>query len=276
MVKKLCIAVGAVIVGLVVIGVSPRLKSKATDVVNKIRNWNEDVSPESQLKQLHVEMKEIDKDIGLHVHKLAVMKEDVDSTKTELAALKKSVESQREEIAAMTKALDSTNETVSYNGSTYSQSNLVKKLDRAVTAFDRQKTELKARQNVLDRKTETLVVSTQRVKAMQQQKEDLKVAVAELEARLESVKSRQVDQAVEVDDSQVNKCNVLLEKARKTIAIKEYDLELRNDFGLNTKATTEDVLETTTKSKADVVEAAKKAASKPIQSDEVEKTVSSK
>jgi chromosome segregation ATPase len=270
MCKKLCIAVGAVIVGLLVIGISPRLKSTATDVMGKIRSWNEDVSPESQLKQLHVEMKKIDADIGQHVHKLAVLKEDVDSTRTETEALAKKVENQKAEIAAMTKALDSTSEKVSFNGSMYTQSDLVKKLDRAVTTYERQKADLKARQRLLAQKTETLNVSTQRVKAMQQQKEELKVAVAELEARLEAVKSRQVDQAVEVDDSQVNKCNVLLEKARKTIAVEENAQGYRDELGLSQKPAQE--VRDTSKSKADVLEATKKA----LQDDEVETSASTK
>ena len=269
MCKKLCIAVGAVLVGLLVIGVSPRLKSIATDAVGKIRSWNEDVSPEQQLKQLHVEMDKIDKDIQHHVDKLAVVAEEVESQQKSLVKAKQDLTRQKEDVAAMAKALEvSSSQPVSYNGSTFSQSVMIRKLDAARTAYDRAKTELKAKEKILVQKTEMLDQSKARVKAMQDQKQELQVAVADLEARLETLKTKQVNRPIEVNDSKVNECNVLLEKARKRITIEEKKLELYDEMGVTHAEPVKEIRET--KSKEDVLEATKKS----LQDDEAETTAS--
>jgi len=269
MCKKLCIAVGAVIVGLLVIGVSPRIKSAATDLVNKVKTWNEDVSPESLLKQLHVEMAKIDKDIQSHVDKLAVIAEEVESNQKTVAKLKKDQVRQREELTAMKAAFEKSSHEVSFNGSTYSQSAMERKLVAATVAYERQKADVNVKEKLLAQKTEMFELSKQRVKAMQDQKQELQVAVADLEARLETLKVKQVNRPIEVNDSKVNECNVLLEKARKNIATQEKKFELYDELNIGTKEPVKEIRETS-KSKADVLEATKKA----LQDDEVETSAS--
>jgi chromosome segregation ATPase len=259
MLKKLCLAVGAVIVGLAVINFTS-LGSLAKVKFTEMTNWaDRQVPPETKLKQVRVEMSKIDKDIRHHVDKLAVLAEEVDSDRTKVAALKKEQVQRKEEIAAMTKALESTSEKVVYNGSAYNQAAMVKKLDQAVTNYERLKSEVKAKEQVLAQKSDLLDTSKQRIKAMQQQKEELQVAVEELESRIEALKTKKVDRSIEVDDSQVNKCNVLLESVRKRVAQDEKTLELYDELGIKTKMQDGKEVRDTEKSKAEVVERAHKA-----------------
>jgi hypothetical protein len=96
---------------------------------------------------------------------------------------------------------------------------------------------------------------------MRKQKDDLQVAVAELEARLAALKAKQVERPIDVDDSQVNKCNVLLEQVRKTIKTEENKQKLLEELGPPSSTNDNDagVEAPPVKPKADVLDAAKKA-----------------
>jgi len=259
MCKKLCIAVGAVIVGLLAVTFVPRVGHKVGNVWDSVTHWANDVPPEAQLQQLHKEIDKIDKDVRHQVDKLAVMAQEVDNLRERNVATKEKLDKQKADIAAMTKALDSTNEMVKYDGRNYSQKDMIRKIELAVNSYDAQKKEYQAQEKLLTQKSETYEISKERIKAMRQQKEDLQVAVAELEARLAALKTKQVDRPIEVDDSQVNKCNVLLTQVRENIKLQEKRMELYDELGVNT-STKEPARESRPeKTKADVLEQAKKA-----------------
>jgi hypothetical protein len=259
MCKKLCIAVGAVIVGLLAVTFVPKVGHKVGNVWDSVTHWANDVPPEAQLQQLHKEMDKIDKDIRHHVDKLAVMAQEVDNLRERNVAMKEKLDKKKVELTAMTKALDSTSEEVVYDHRKYKQAEMVRTLQLATSSYEAQKKEYQAQEKLLAQKTETYEISKERVKAMRQQKEDLQVAVAELEARLATLKTKQVDKAIDVDDSQVNKCNVLLSQAKKSIELQEKTAELYDEFGI-TKSTKEPAKEARPeKTKADVLDAAKKA-----------------
>ena len=231
------------------------LQTKVKPQVEK-NQPEQQVPPETRLKEFKVELQTIDKDIQRQVHKLAVLVDEVNGIKANITAMRDTQAKQREEIAAMSKALEGSNETVSYNHHNYTQVELLQKLNQAVTSYNRQKAELKARESVLAQKQDARDKSTQRIKAMLQQKDELRVAVAELEARIETLKMTQVDKPIDVDHSQVNKCNELLEKARNLLAQQEKADQLREKFGI-TQPTTEP--SERTKSKDEILQDVKKA-----------------
>src|SRR5260370_13632221 len=107
MCKKLCLAVGAVIVGLLVItftGIGTLMQVKWNDT----RSWmDRQVPPETQLKQLQVEIDKIDQDIKKNLNKLAAQEVEKDRLEASLTKLKENQTNLRQDITAMSKALDS-------------------------------------------------------------------------------------------------------------------------------------------------------------------------
>jgi multidrug efflux pump subunit AcrB len=269
MCKKLCLAVGAVIVGLSVIsftGLSTLLQVKW----NESRSWMErQVPPETQLKQLQVETEKIDQDIKKNLGKLAAQKVEAERLEANLNKMKDSQTALREDIAAMTKALDSKETKVSYNGRTYRQSELAMRLEAKVNDYEMRKTEIKTKEQLLAAKLQSLDLANQRMTEMREQKEKLRVTIAKLEARIENVKLQQVDCPFEVDNSQVNKCNVLADKLDRQLAEEEMKTKLYHEYGFDKKKEGSVREEKT-------IDEIKQAAKKALQNDDDEKVVDNK
>jgi len=256
MCKKLCLAVGAVIVGLLVItftGIGTLMQVKW----HETRNWmDRQVPPETQLKQLQVEISKIDQDIQKNIKKVSAQEVEKDRLESNLAKLKDDQAALRAEITAMSKSLDSTETKVAYKGRNFSKSELAMRLESRVNDYDRNKTELKTREQLLAAKRQGLDLAHQRLREMKNQKEELRVLAAKLEARIEDVKLKQVDCPVSIDQSQVSKCRALAEKLDRQLAEEEKNSELLKVYGYD-RPTTSSLSDE--KSPEDVLKAAKKA-----------------
>ncbi len=270
MCKKLCLAVGAVIVGLVVIGISPRLSAIVSDKYHAAKTWMDTVPPEKQLSDLKAEANKIDEDIKKNLGKLATQEVETERFEASLSKMKDNQTALREDITAMTKALDSKETKVSYNGRTFRQSELASRLESKVNEYERIKTEVKSREQVLTSKHQMLELSHQRISEMRKQKDALRVDIAKLEARIESIKLKQVDCPVSMDDSQVSKCRALADKLDRQLAEEEKKAELLETYGYKKDSSTLSVREEKT------VDEIKQAAKKALQDDDSEKVVDSK
>jgi chromosome segregation ATPase len=256
MCKKLCLAVGAVIVGLVVITFTG-LGTLAQVKWHQAQQWMDSkVSPETKLQELRVESGKIDKDIKKHLGTLAQMEVDCERLEATLAARKKGQADLREEIAAMNKALDSNELKVTYNGKKYLQSELAARLDSKVHDYENGKSVIKTQEQVLASKRQSLELAHERIRAMRAQKDELQRTIADLETRIEKLKVKQADCPFDVDDSQAQKCKALADKLDHQISVKEKEAELFAKYDY--KKSNEGV-RVEKKTVEDVREAAKKA-----------------
>jgi len=238
MCKKLFLVVGAIIVGLSVISFTG-LRSLALVKWHDTRGWLErQVPPETQLKQLQLETDKIDKDIKRHLSKLAAQEVEFERLEANVVSMKEQQTKLRSEVADMTKALDSKEQKVSFNGRVYRPSELAMRLDSLTNTYEIRKTEIKTKEQLLTSKRQSLELAHQRIGEMRDQKEKLRVTVAQLETRIEMVKLKQVDCPIEVDGSQVNKCNLLAEKLDKQLAEEEKKTELFHKYGYDNEKKT--------------------------------------
>jgi len=269
MCKKLCIATGAVIVGLLVITFTG-LGTLAQVKWNDASRWMEkQVPPETQLKQLQVESDKIDKDIKKNLGKLAAQEVEYERLEKNVTAMKDQQITLKAEVAAMDKALNDQKEKVSYNGKTYRPSELALRLESKVNELERQKTVIKTHEQVLASKRQSLELAHERIQEMREQKKNIQLTIAKLEARIEALKLKQVDCPIEVDGSQVNKCNVLADKLdrqlseeeHKTALLKRYFPESEKSASVREEKTIDEV---------------RQAAKKALQDDDAEKVVDNK
>jgi chromosome segregation ATPase len=261
MCKKLFLAGGAVLVGLLVISftsVGSLAKVKWTDA----RGWMErQVPPETQLKQLQLEVDKIDTDIKRNLSKLAAQEVDFEKLDKNVAAMKEHQAQLKQDIAAMSKALDSKEQKVSWNGRVFRPTELALRLESKVNDYELRKAEIKTRDQLLASKRQSLELAHQRISEMREQKEKLRVTIAKLETRIENVKLQQVDCPVEVDGSQVNKCNVLADKLDRQLAEEEMKTKLFHQYGFDKEAKS-NVREDRT------IEEVRQAAQKALQDDD--------
>ena len=231
MCKKLCLAVGAVIVGLVVIAVSPRLSAVVSEKYHSVKTWMDTVPPETQLQQLRTETDKIDEDIKKNLGKLAAQEVEAERMEASLTKMKDNQTALRAEIVSMNQALDSKDTKVSYKGRTFRQSELASRLEAKINEYEVVKAEVKSREQAVGSKHKMLDLAHQRIGEMRQQKEELRVEIAKLEARIENIKLKQVDCPVSMDESQVNKCRAVADKLDRQLAEEEKKTELMTQYG---------------------------------------------
>jgi len=258
MCKKLCLAVGAVIVGLVVIAVSPRLSAVVSDSYKSMKTWMDTVPPEKQLDQLKAESEKIDQDIKKNLGKLAVQEVETERLERDLNGMKEAQASLREEITAMSKALDKDTKVVAYKDKNYAKSDLTLKLESKVNDYETRKAQIKSRELVVAAKRQSLELTHKRIREMRTQKEEIRVTITKLEARIENVKLKQVDCPVSMDDSKVSNCHAIADKLDRQLAVMEHEAELNRQYGF-TKDKESNSSVRTQKSTDDVLQAAKKA-----------------
>jgi chromosome segregation ATPase len=232
MCKKLLIAAVALVVGLSVV--------KHTSLGSLIQVWWKDarasvekqIPPEVQIKQLGVEIDKIDKDIKKNLSNLAAQEVDCQMLEEKVNALRASQKQVREDVSAMEKLLDAPRtERVSFNGVAYATSDLSRKLDNAVSTYTNRKAELKAKEQLLADKKRTLEAAKQRINAMSKEKDQLRHTVAELETWLETLRLKQMEAKVDLDDSQVGKCNALVAKIKERLRRNEVEAKLQAEYG---------------------------------------------
>jgi chromosome segregation ATPase len=231
MCKKLCLAVGAVIVGLVVITFTG-LGTLAQVKWHEANRWMEkQVPPETQLKRLQAEISKIDGDIKKNLGKVAAQQVEVERLEANLAAVKEQQAKLREDIAVMTKALDSKEQPIQYNGKKYRPSELAIRLDSKVSEYETLKTSIKTKEQVLAAKRQSLELAHARINEMRVQKDQLKETAAKLETRIEKVNLERMDCPVDLDGSQVSKCRELADKLDRQLAEDEAQAKLLKQYG---------------------------------------------
>jgi chromosome segregation ATPase len=256
MCKKLLVAAVAIVVGLSVV--------KHTQLGSLLHVWWRDarttmekqIPPEVQIKQLHVEIDKIDRDIRKNLGKLADAEVDCQFLEKQVAILHADQKQLKEDILGLEKLLDSKTEKVVFNGLTYRTKELTRKLDFAVTQYNTRKSALKAKEQLLADKKLTLEAARERLNAMRDQKEQLRVIASRLETRVETLKLKAMEAKVDLDDSQVGKCNDLAGKIEERLAKQEMEAKLLADFGY--RAATP-ALDREPKSTEEVLKAARKA-----------------
>jgi len=257
MCKKLVLAAVAILVGTAVV--------KHTSIGSLAQVWWHDakqaverqVPPEVQIKQLNVEVNKIDADIKRNLSNLAKQEVDTQKLDEDVAFLKESQATLKSEIAAMTKGLDTNTERVSIAGKEFRASYLARKLDGAVQTYERKKAELKSKEKLLTTKRDALEAAHARIGEMRDQKEQLRVTVANLETRLQLARlnATRNHATVDFDDSQVAKCNQLASEISQRLAVDEKTIELNSQYGYGpTQPKVEEANPT-----AEVLKAAKKA-----------------
>jgi chromosome segregation ATPase len=257
MCKKLLIAAVAVVAGLLVV--------RHTSLGSLIQVWWKDarasvekqIPPEVRIKQLAVEIDKIDKDIKKNLSKLAAQEVDCQLLEEKVVALRTNQKQLKEDVSAMEKLLDNPRtERVVFNGTAYRTPELARKLDSATQAYTIRKTELKAKEQLLAEKKQALEKAHQYIGEMRDQKERLRVDLARLETRLETLRLKQMEAKVEFDESQVGKCNELAGKIEESLRRAEVEAKLHEDYGYRTRSTVYDREPKTTE---EVLKSARKA-----------------
>jgi len=255
MLKKLVIAAAAVVVGLVIL--------KRTDLGSLMQVWWKDavsvaqrqIPPETRIKQLRMEIGKIDNDIKAAVDTLVTHEVAFERLKDNIEGLKARQKQRKNEMTALIDALEQDNTRVSFKGQNLTAAAGQNKLDALRAEFEIDRESLKVKDQLLKNKGDQLDLAVQGINKIKDKKVELTTLVEKLEAQLQLVRIKQLDSKIEVNDSQVSKCEQLSEQLKQMIAEEEKRADKYREFGLTTDAPTRKT--TDQPSRAESIKAAK-------------------
>jgi chromosome segregation ATPase len=248
MLKKLLIAIVAVIAGMVVLNKVTKV-SPMVWLGNCCSSVRHMVPPEVQLKQLNKEIGNIDNEIRKNIGRVAAMEEEVGQFERDVAAQRKHLRSLRAEITDMRTSLESPRFVKA------EVPDLTRKLDRTVTEYTCLKDRNKIHEKVLEEKKRALETAHVRLTKMKNEKENLMLLAERLANHLETVKMQQTGTTVEVDDSAINRCHELAKEIETRLNTAEREMKLLTKYGYRSASP---VVEEG-KSREEVLKAASKA-----------------
>jgi len=232
MLKKILIAAVAVVAGLVVVNRSSFVRVMWHDAKTCMERQ---IPPEVQLKQLASEIDKIDMDIKRNISKLAAQEVSVNALEERLTAMKDHQKTLRGDVEAMRHNLEGARtEKVSFKGHSYPKTELTRRLDMALTDFTNLKDQVKSQELLLADKRRTLEAAHTRISEMRNKKEQFRLVAAQLETKLEQLKTQQMASHLDLDDSQVARCNELVQKIKTRLATDEATARILHDYGYNT------------------------------------------
>jgi chromosome segregation ATPase len=229
MLKKLLIAAAAVVVGLLIVKKSSLVQVWLKDT----SSWfSAQVSPETRIKQLQLEIGKIDGDIRTAVNALVKQEVAYKELEGDVKGLQVRVDQTKQDMLGLIDALEKNSTQVSFQGQKYSNEVAQIKLEGLQAKYENDKKTLKIKEQNLKVKAGQLEVADQRIKKIQTKKEELSTLVVQLEAQLANLRLKQVDNNIPVNDSQVSKCENLARNLKNMLAEEEIKADKLARYGL--------------------------------------------
>jgi chromosome segregation ATPase len=264
MFRKIAIAVGAVLLGLVIVSYT-HLPSLCHVKWNDATAWlDRQVPVETKIKQLRIETDKIDNEIKANLGKLAKLEVETQNLEQNAIALKGEQADRKAEIAKLASELERKTEQVAGNKKDIKP--LTNKLDLAVSTYEVRDAKLKNLESLLTAKRQTLEAAHQKISAMKDQRDELRVTIAKLETRKELVDIKTQQSTVQFSDSKIADCNRLAKEISDQLSEREKVADLMHQYGYtNDKGA---AVEKEGKNVKDVLNSAKKVLSDNSQEDQ--------
>jgi len=247
MCKKLVVVAVAVVLGFVIV--------KHSLFQAWWKDLKDPISPELRIKELRVKIGEIKDQVKQAIDtkvKIKVELKDLEGGATSLKTQKDTLE---KDLAAMTEALDKATTQVVYQGKTVSEEKFRENLDRVTRQYTSVKESYDNRARALETKREVVEALDKQIRKMQQKETDLLALADKLEAKLQQLKLKQMENSVAVDDSKVSECEALAKQIEKRLAEEDFKAEEYANYGL----TNSPEPKKETHSREDVLKAAREA-----------------
>jgi chromosome segregation ATPase len=229
MFRKIAIAVGAVLLGLVIVCYTS-LPSLAHVKWNETCAWlDRQVPIETKIKQLRLETDKIDNEIKANLSKLAKLEVETQNLEQQAVALREDQGKRRAEIAALTKDLEKKTQEVAIKKDTKA---LASQLDLLVNTYQAKDAKLKNMDQLLAAKRQTLEAAHQKISAMKDQRDEIRIAIAKLETRKELVDIKTQQSTVQFSDSKISECKRLLDDINNELSLREKEVELNQKYGI--------------------------------------------
>jgi chromosome segregation ATPase len=208
------------------------LGSYAGTAWSKLRSGAKKQVPiEFEIDRLKREVTQLSPDMKKNRSIVAEEMVAIDNLKEEITATRTRLAQQKANMLELTKAVDNGESTfVSTSGVTYSRDRIVQKLARDLESCKRCESELKTKEQLLDAKERALDAARTQLGSMHEQKQELEVAIAKLEADLKNVRLAETRCKFQLDDSRLSEIKRSLSEVKGRIKAAEKAVELEAEF----------------------------------------------
>jgi chromosome segregation ATPase len=230
MLKKLLIAAVAVVVGLAVVH-STRLGSYFRLNWHKATAWAQKQVPlETEVERLREEVSRLGRDSKTHFNAIAEEMVGVEKLEADVGRSRAGLEKLERSIQTMRTDLKAGDEFITYGDTKYSRKQVESQLNRDWDTFKRAKSELKAKEEMLEARKGSLAKAREQLAAMQDVRRDMEVELTRLEAELKTVRLAQTRSKFHLDDSELSRVKEGIEALRTRINVERRALEVEGEF----------------------------------------------
>jgi len=231
MLKKLVIAVIAVVVGLTVV--------KKTELGSLMGVWwknakacaRQQVPVETEIERLRYEVDRIGDDSKAYISQIAEQAVAVKNLRDEVATATANLEKQKKNVMALRDDLaGSEGDTVKVGDVKYRKDRVKSQLSRDFELYKSAEKQLETKRKLLEAREESLATAKQQLAVLQDERENLKVELAKLEAEIQTVRVAQTKAKVQIDDTDLAKINEGVARVRDRIKVEQEKLALQAEF----------------------------------------------
>jgi chromosome segregation ATPase len=203
MCRKIAIAVGAVLIGLVLV----RYSGIVVDGYHQVTAWLDSQVPiDTKIRQLEVTVNQIDNEIDANRKKVAKLDVELENLEQKVVALRQEQAKRKGEMAVKVEKLDKLTQQVAA-GKDVNLQNVSSDLDATVKTFKSRDGQLKSLENQLAAKSQTVALAHQKIDGMAAQRDALRTTVEELKGLKEQVEIKTQKTTIQISDSKIAECN---------------------------------------------------------------------
>ena len=245
MFKKLAIVT---VGGLLVVGLlfGRNAWNYATVTWDSIQNSvNENIPIDTQIKAAKAQLENIEPEIKDMIVRIAKEEVGIDNLKTQIALAETKRDDAYAEVMSLRSHLDSGESQFVHNGSSYSNTRVREELRNQFEMLKNQEDTVGRLNEVLNHRQRGVIAARQNLEETVNQREELKVEIENLEARLKMVQVAETASRMSIDDSELSHTREMINKIKTRINVKEKIIDMgpqyQGGIPLNGKANVGDI-----------------------------------
>jgi len=230
MCKKIGILSLAVLAGVIVWN-KTSMGSYAKFAWHKVRGEVKNQMPlEWEIDRLRGEVTNLIPDMKRQFSKVAEEEVAIEKLRKEIEVARANLKERQEEICQMRQDVRLGKEYISYMSVKYSTEKIKEKLAKDWESFQRAEAALKTREEILAARESSLTAAKTRLSEVKSKKEQLDLKVAQLEAELKNLRLAQSRCQFHFDDSQLSRCQEMINDLDSRIQAEKKTAELEAQF----------------------------------------------
>ncbi|MCA9064493.1 MAG: hypothetical protein KDA96_15590 [Planctomycetaceae bacterium] len=225
MVKKtLAVVAAASVLGLCVFG---------TDFLSYVRTFGSNareavksqISADFELDRIRDEVDSLMPEVHRHMTIVAEQSVDVKDLEDDLADKESSLRKQKDAILALRSDLETGKDHFTYRAVSYTRSEVESDLAVRFDSYRMAEDSIKRDRQILAAQRDTLRANQKKLDTMLARKEELKVKVAQLEARQKQIQAAEAVHSIEIDDSRLAHVETMIKDLNHALDVRESLLE---------------------------------------------------